>query len=171
MTNFNDTSGTRIEDLSIPARAYSLLEELAVVKNRTVQELIEDYILAGLHCDIHNHQALGMQYANYLGKAPVRFSRTMEGLEKERAIMATKIIQFGANKPLRISLPDCYSDVLFAMAALEGRTVEELAIERLKQIIIEDAVQDTEHIGELISNGWKEILKDDKYYNEIAAGR
>ena len=99
MTNFNDTSGTRIEDLSIPARAYSLLEELAVVKNRTVQELIEDYILAGLHCDIHNHQALGMQYANYLGKAPVRFSRTMEGLEKERAIMATKIIQFGANKP------------------------------------------------------------------------
>jgi hypothetical protein len=37
MTNFNDTSGIRIEDMSIPARAYKLLEELAVVKNRTVE--------------------------------------------------------------------------------------------------------------------------------------
>ena len=78
---------------------------------------------------------------------------------------------YGVNKPLRISLPDCYWDVLFAMAALEGRQVEELAIERLKQIIIEDAVLDTEHIGELVAQGWKETLKDDKYYKEIAAGR
>ena len=82
-----------------------------------------------------------------------------------------KTTVYGANKPLRISLPDCYWDVLFAMAALEGRQVEELAIERLKQIIIEDAVLDTEHIGELVAQGWKETLKDDKYYKEIAAGR
>jgi hypothetical protein len=93
----------------------------------------------------------------------------MEGL-KGRAIMATKTIQYGANKPLRISLPDCYWDVLFAMAELEGRTVEALATERLKQIIIEDAVLDTEHIGELISNGWKETLKDDKYYQQVTNG-
>ncbi len=66
MTNFNDPSGTRIEDLSIPARAYSLLEELAVVKNRTVQGLIEDYIHAGLYRDIQNPQSLGAAYANYL---------------------------------------------------------------------------------------------------------
>ena len=66
MTNFNDTSGIRIEDVSIPARAYSLLEELAVIKNRTVEQMMEDYILTGLHSDIQNHQSLGMQYANYL---------------------------------------------------------------------------------------------------------
>jgi hypothetical protein len=66
MTNFNDTSGTRIEDLVIPARAYKLLEELALVKNRTVEEMTEGYILTGLHSDIQNHQSLGMQYANYL---------------------------------------------------------------------------------------------------------
>ena len=66
MTNFNDTLGIRIEDMSIPARAYSLLEELAVIKNRTMEQMIEDYILAGLHNDIQNHQALGTAYANYL---------------------------------------------------------------------------------------------------------
>jgi hypothetical protein len=65
-TDFNDTTGVRIEDLSIPKRAYSLLEELAVIKNRTVEQMIEGYILAGLHSDIQNHQSLGMQYANYL---------------------------------------------------------------------------------------------------------
>ena len=66
MTNFNETSSIRIEDISIPARAYKLLEELAVIKNRTPEQRIEDYILAGLHNDIQNYQALGMQYANYL---------------------------------------------------------------------------------------------------------
>jgi hypothetical protein len=66
LTDFNDTSGVRIEDLAIPARAYKLLEELAGVKNRTVEQLIEDYILTGLHSDIQNHQALGTAYANYL---------------------------------------------------------------------------------------------------------
>ena len=81
--------------------------------------------------------------------------------------MATKTIQFGANKPLHISLPDCYWDVLFAMAELEGRDVKDLATERLKQIIIEDAVLDTEHIGELVSQGWKETLKDDPYFQSI----
>ena len=85
--------------------------------------------------------------------------------------MAAKVMKYGANKPLYISLPDCYWDVLFAMAELEGRTVEDLATERLKQIIIEDAVLDTEHIGELVAQGWKETLKDDKYYKEITTGR
>ena len=85
--------------------------------------------------------------------------------------MTSKAVQYGANKPLRISLPDCYWEILFAMAELEGRTVEELAIERLKQIIIEDAVLDTEHVGELVAQGWKETLKDDKYYQEMATGR
>ena len=76
--------------------------------------------------------------------------------------MATKTVQFGANKPLHISLPGCYWEVLFAMAALEGRDVKDSAAEKLKQIVIEDAVLDTQHIGELISQGWKETLKDDK---------
>ena len=66
MTNFNDTSGIRIEDVSILTSAYKLLEELAVIKNRTVEQMIEDYILVGLHSDIQNHQSLGMAYANYL---------------------------------------------------------------------------------------------------------
>ena len=82
-------------------------------------------------------------------------------------IMATKTIQYRANKPLRISLPDCYWDALFAMAQLEGRTVEELATERLKQIIIEDAMLDTEHIGELISNGWKETPAGDSFFKDV----
>ena len=85
--------------------------------------------------------------------------------------MATKTIRFGANKPLRVFLPDCYWDVLFAMAALEGREVEDLATERLKQIIIEDAVLDTEYFGEQVAQGWKETLKDDKYYQETATRR
>jgi hypothetical protein len=45
-----------------------------------------------------------------------------------------KTTVYGANKPLRISLPDCYWDVLFAMAELEGRTVEELGL-RGKEIM------------------------------------
>jgi hypothetical protein len=93
----------------------------------------------------------------------------VEGVEEKE--MAAKVVEYGANKPLRISLPDCYWDVLFAMAELEGREVEDLATERLKQIIIEDAVLDTEHIGELVAQGWQETLKDDKYYQETAAGR
>ena len=84
--------------------------------------------------------------------------------------MATRVIEYGANKPLRIPLPDCYWDVLFAMAELEGRTVEALATERLKQVVIEDAVLDTEHIRELISNGWKETLKDYKCYQQVTNG-
>ena len=41
--------------------------------------------------------------------------------------MAAKVIEYGANKPLRISLPDKYWDVLFAMAQMEGREIEDLA--------------------------------------------
>ena len=82
-----------------------------------------------------------------------------------------KTTVYGANRPLRISLPECYWDVLFAMAELEGRTVEELAIERLKQIIIEDAVLDTEHIGELVAQGWKDTLKGDPYYECIGGSK
>ena len=66
MTNFHDISAARIEDVSIPARAYKVIEELAEVKNRTVQELIEDYILVGLALDLKNHTVLGVQYSDYL---------------------------------------------------------------------------------------------------------
>ena len=66
MTDFNDLATTTLDEVSIPARAYGLLEELAVIKKRTVRELIESYILVGLHSDIQNHQSLGMQYATYL---------------------------------------------------------------------------------------------------------
>lgn len=73
----------------------------------------------------------------------------------------------GKQDPPHFSLPDCYWDVLFAMAQLEGMTVVELATERLKQIIIEDAVLDTEHIEELISKGVEKTLKDDPYFKNI----
>jgi hypothetical protein len=56
----------------------------------------------------------------------------VEGVEEKE--MAAKVVEYGANKPLRISLPDCYWDVLFAMAELEGRTVEELGL-RGKEIM------------------------------------
>lgn len=57
------------------------------------------------------------------------------------------------------------------MAQLEGKEVGELATERLKQIIIEDSVLDSSHIGELISKGWRGSRKDVKYYQVKAAGR
>ena len=66
MTNFSDPSSVRIDEVGIPVGAHGLLEDLAVIKNTTVDELIEEYILAGLPSDIQHHQSLGMQYASYL---------------------------------------------------------------------------------------------------------
>jgi hypothetical protein len=53
------------------------------------------------------------------------------------------------------------------MTELQGRTVEDLAWERLKQIIIEDVCMDADDgglYGVLIAQGWKEDLKGDPYY-------
>ena len=66
MTNFNDSSVARIDDLAIPARAYKIIEEMAVVKNRTIEELLEEYILIGLAQDMQNHSRIGKQYSQYL---------------------------------------------------------------------------------------------------------
>jgi hypothetical protein len=66
LTNFNDTATISLEEIGIPARAYKVLEELAEVKNRTIEELIEEYILAGLASDLKNHTVLGVQYSDYL---------------------------------------------------------------------------------------------------------
>jgi hypothetical protein len=76
--------------------------------------------------------------------------------------------EVGANKPLKISLPDCYFDILESMAHLQGRDIEDLAKERLMQILIEDIVHDDGYYGELICKGWQDDLKDDKYYQEVA---
>jgi hypothetical protein len=66
MTNFNDPAGIGIEEIAIPARAYYLLRKLAEVKNRTVEELIEELILKGIVSLLENHSVLGEQYAQYL---------------------------------------------------------------------------------------------------------
>jgi hypothetical protein len=74
--------------------------------------------------------------------------------------------------PPLISLPDCYWDVLFAMAQMEGREVEELATERLKQIIIEDVVHgecDEGYYGKMLLKGWKETLQGDPYFKSVTA--
>jgi hypothetical protein len=87
--------------------------------------------------------------------------------------MAAKVVEYGANKPLRISLPDCYWDVLFAMAQMEGREVEDLATERLKQIIAEDVIHgecDEGFYDKMLLKGWKETLAGDPYFQSITGG-
>jgi hypothetical protein len=76
--------------------------------------------------------------------------------EDDRRMTKQKTITFGLNKPIRISLPDKYWDILFAMAEMQSRTVEDLATERLKQIIIEDVTMgeyDGGLYGVLMSRG------------------
>ena len=81
-----------------------------------------------------------------------------------------KTAVYGANKPLCISLPDCYWHVLFAQAHIEGREAEELATERLKQIIAEDVIHsecDEGFYGRLLLKGWRETLAGDPYFKSI----
>jgi hypothetical protein len=68
--------------------------------------------------------------------------------------MAAKVIEYGASKPLKISLPDCYFDILESMAHLQGRDIEDLAKERIMQILIEDIKFDEGYYGEMLCNGW-----------------
>ena len=51
---------------------------------------------------------------------------------------AAKVVQRGVNKPLSISLPPVYFDILESMAPLAGRDINELIAKRLMQIIIEE---------------------------------
>ena len=55
---------------------------------------------------------------------------------------ASKLVAFGAYKPLSISLPPVYFDILETMANLAGKDINELATRRLMQNIIEDVVFD-----------------------------
>lgn len=58
------------------------------------------------------------------------------------------------------------------MANLEGREIEELATERLKQIIIEDVVMAEEgYFGQLLCQGWKDMLKGDPYFECIGGSK
>ena len=78
-----------------------------------------------------------------------------------------KIVEYGVNRPITIKLPDKYWDVLFCMAEMQGRTVEDLATERLKQIIREDvdlSLHEEGYYGQLLIKGWQETLKGDPYY-------
>jgi hypothetical protein len=82
-------------------------------------------------------------------------------------VLAQETIESGVNRPLTINLPDKYWDILFTMSHLQGRTVEDLALERLKQIIIEDirmGLFDGGMYGTLLSESWEESLKGDQYY-------
>lgn len=78
--------------------------------------------------------------------------------------------QAGVHKPLSISLPPVYFDILETMAHLQGREVEDLAQERLMQIIKEDIIFDQGFYGELLTKGWEDDLKDDEYFKD-ACGR
>jgi hypothetical protein len=85
--------------------------------------------------------------------------------------MTAKVVEYGVNRPITIQLPDCYWNILFAMAEMEGRTVEDLAEERLKQILIEDVrmgLFDGGLYGVLLSEGWEKTLRGDPYYEGVA---
>jgi hypothetical protein len=78
------------------------------------------------------------------------------------------VVEWGSNKPRTISLPDCYWDVLYAMANLQGKEghqeIEEYATERLQHIIAEDVIHgefDEGYFGQLLIKGWRETLADD----------
>lgn len=78
--------------------------------------------------------------------------------------MAAKILEYGANRPLSISLPDKYWDILFLCngAQLEGvEDVNSYVAEIIKHGIVADMVDDQGYFGELLCKGWKETLKDD----------
>lgn len=82
----------------------------------------------------------------------------------------TNTLTLGLSRPITISLPDSYWNVLFCMAEMSGRTVEDLALERLKQIIIEDVVHSEEeegYFGRLLVRGWKSELETDPYYQSV----
>lgn len=49
---------------------------------------------------------------------------------RDGQVMTAKGVEFGVNRPITISLPDCYFDVMSLMAQLEGKEIE-LATERL----------------------------------------
>lgn len=77
---------------------------------------------------------------------------------------------FGANRPIRISLPQPYWDVLFTMAEMQGISVEELATNRLKQVIVEDVTfgeAEEGFYGRLLMKGWRETLEQDEYYKGV----
>jgi hypothetical protein len=91
-----------------------------------------------------------------------------------RLTTTQKVVEWAMNKPLTISLPNCYWDVLYSMAHLQGKEthqeIEEYATERLKQIIIEDVIHswcDEGFFGKLLCKGWEETLKDDPYYKAV----
>lgn len=81
--------------------------------------------------------------------------------------MKQKTMEWGMNRPISIQLPQKYWDVLFCMAEMSGRTVEDLATERLKQIIKEDVdmgVHEEGYFGQLLVKGWQETLAGDPFY-------
>lgn len=83
--------------------------------------------------------------------------------------MANKTIELGANRVLKVKLPDVYFNILYSMASLEGRDIEgkgpdELAAEFIQQAIKEDILGDEGYWGHLITKGWKEDLKGDPYW-------
>ena len=89
------------------------------------------------------------------------------GTGGSESIMAAKVVEFGINHSISIKFPDAYFDILFAMAQMQGKDVKDLAMARLKQIIIEDVIFDEGYYGELLSQGWEETLKGDPYYENV----
>jgi hypothetical protein len=79
-------------------------------------------------------------------------------------------VVYGANRTLKITLPDSFWEVMFAMANLEGRgeDLDAYAAEYVKHGIIMDVIDDQGYFGELLCRGFKETLKDDPYYQGVA---
>lgn len=71
-----------------------------------------------------------------------------------------KTVEYGANRELRIRLPDRYWRVLWAMTQLEGSSPEDFALDAVKCIIRMD-LDAPEQFGELLTKGWREELQDD----------
>lgn len=73
--------------------------------------------------------------------------------------MATKVIEYGANRTLHIRLSDKHWSVLFDMTSMIGQTPEEYCKEAIENDI-RLSLDEPEYFGQLLAKGWKETLEE-----------
>lgn len=90
--------------------------------------------------------------------------------------MTTKTITYGANRPIRISLPDVYWNILYNMANLEEgdidgtKYIEDYAKDAVMLSLIDALVNDATnggYWGQVLTKGWLEELEDDPFYKKM----
>jgi hypothetical protein len=71
--------------------------------------------------------------------------------------MTAKVVEYGVNRPITISLPDKYWEVLFAMSQMAGETPEEYCKNAIECEIYMD-LDNPEQFGKLLCDGWRETI-------------